>query len=109
MPKKTEYNREICRFAPSVTGPAHPGTILAALLAWLDARSRGAHFILRLEDLDTIRCTPELGHAMIKDLEWLGFDFDEVIWQSTQKEAHEAALDRLAKSDRLYPCSCSRK
>ena len=47
------------RFAPSTTGPAHPGTLLAALLCWLDARSRSARIVLRLEDLDPERCRPE--------------------------------------------------
>ena len=51
--------RDVCRFAPSTTGPAHLGTLAAALLCWLDARSRGARLILRLEDLDPDRCRPE--------------------------------------------------
>ena len=50
---------EVGRFAPSTTGPAHPGTLLAALLCWLDARSRGARLVLRLEDLDPERSRPE--------------------------------------------------
>jgi glutamyl/glutaminyl-tRNA synthetase len=50
---------ERCRFAPTPSGPAHPGTLLAGLLCWLDARSRGAHLLLRLEDVDHTRCTPE--------------------------------------------------
>lgn len=48
----------LSRFAPSVTGEAHPGTLLAALLAWLDARGRGDRFVVRLEDLDHTRDRP---------------------------------------------------
>ncbi len=99
---------EVCRFAPSTTGEAHPGTLLAALLAWLDARSRSARFILRLEDLDPDRCKPEWADAMLRDLEWLGLDWDEHIMQSEESHAHDATLDELAKAGRLYPCTVSR-
>ncbi|MCP3987210.1 MAG: hypothetical protein GY723_22720 [bacterium] len=97
------------RFAPSTTGHAHPGTLLAALLCWLDARSRGARILLRLEDLDPDRCRPEFAASIRDDLEWLGVDWDEVILQSDQRSDHEAALDQLAEAGTLYPCRCSRK
>ncbi len=100
--------REVGRFAPSTTGPAHPGTLLAALLCWLDARSRGARLVLRLEDLDPQRCRPAWERAMRDDLAWLGLEWDEVVRQSDAREAHEQALDRLAADGRLYPCGCSR-
>jgi glutamyl-Q tRNA(Asp) synthetase len=96
------------RFAPSTTGPAHPGTLLSALLCWLDARSRGAAVHLRLEDLDPERCRPEFADAMRRDLAWLGLDWDGVITQSDRRMAHEAALDTLAAQGWLYPCDCSR-
>jgi glutamyl/glutaminyl-tRNA synthetase len=96
------------RFAPSTTGPAHPGTLLSALLCWLDARSRGAAVHLRLEDLDPDRCRPEFALAMRRDLEWFGLDWDGVLTQTDRRAAHEAALDRLAAQGRLYPCDCSR-
>jgi len=101
-------NEERCRFAPTTSGPAHPGTLLAALLCWLDARSRGATLSLRLEDIDSTRCTPESAADMRSALEWLGLDWDEVSLQSANRSAHEAALDRLADRELLYPCSCSR-
>ena len=100
--------RERCRFAPSPTGPAHPGTLLAGLLAWLDARSRGAHLRLRLEDVDPERCTPALAAEMRGALAWLGLDWDAVSVQSERRAAHEAALDALAAAGLLYPCGCSR-
>jgi glutamyl-Q tRNA(Asp) synthetase len=99
---------EVCRFAPSTTGRAHPGTLLAALLCWLDARSRRARLLLRLEDLDPERSRPVLREAMCDDLAWLGLDWDEVVAQHALRAQHDAALDRLAGAGRLYPCSCSR-
>ncbi len=107
-PERLGPERDVCRFAPSTTGEAHPGTLLAALLAWLDARSRGAHFIVRLEDLDPERCKPAWSDAMLRDLEWLGIDWDETVIQSTRAEAHDAALDQIAAAGKLYPCDVSR-
>jgi glutamyl-tRNA synthetase/glutamyl-Q tRNA(Asp) synthetase len=96
------------RFAPSTTGRAHPGTLLAGLLCWLDARSRGGRLILRLEDLDPDRSRAELVAGLCDDLAWLGLDFDEVQRQSAARARHEAALDALAAHGLLYPCACSR-
>ena len=96
------------RFAPSSTGPAHPGTLLAALLCWLDARSRGDRVLLRIEDLDPERCRPEHARNLCVDLAWLGLDWDGVVEQHTLAEQHAAALDQLEKCGRLYPCSISR-
>jgi len=96
------------RFAPSTSGPAHPGTLLAALLCWLDARSRGAALSLRLEDVDSTRCTAEKASEMCAALDWFDLDWDSVSTQSAHRSAHEAALDQLAERGLLYPCSCSR-
>ena len=100
--------RNFGRFAPSTTGPAHPGTLLAALLCWLDARSRGARVALRLEDLDRERSKPALVEAMQRDLAWFGLDWDVVERQSEQRARHEAALERLVATGRVYACDCSR-
>jgi glutamyl/glutaminyl-tRNA synthetase len=99
---------ERCRFAPTTSGPAHPGTLLAGLLCWLDARSRGAHLRLRLEDVDSSRCTPESAEDMRAALRWLGLDWDAESVQSDRQSAHEQALDALAERGLLYPCRCSR-
>jgi glutamyl/glutaminyl-tRNA synthetase len=96
------------RFAPSTTGRAHPGTLLAALLCWLDARSLGGRLLLRLEDLDSERSRVDLALGLQEDLAWLGLDFDEVQRQSEARPRHEAALDALAARGLLYPCACSR-
>jgi len=100
--------RRFGRFAPSTTGPAHPGTLLAALLCWLDARRRGAPVALRLEDLDPERSRPALVDAMRRDLAWLGLDWDAEQRQSDARERHEAVLGRLVGAGRVYACACSR-
>ena len=98
----------IGRFAPSTTGEAHPGTLLSALLVWLDARSRGGRAILRLEDLDVTRVSATWAAEIQDALAWLGLDWDEVVVQSTRATAYADALDALAAAGRLYPCACSR-
>ena len=96
------------RFAPSTTGEPHPGTLLAALLAWLDAKAADGRIILRLEDLDPQRCTPTWASTMIEATAWLGLSWDEVVVQSARHADHGEALDRLAAMGRLYPCECTR-
>ncbi|MBK9073171.1 MAG: hypothetical protein IPL79_19555 [Myxococcales bacterium] len=97
------------RFAPSPTGEPHPGTLLSALLVWLDARHDGAQALLRLEDVDHTRSTPALAQAMIDGLAWLGLTWDAVVLQSKRRGAHDAAIDELARLGVLYACTCSRK
>jgi glutamyl-Q tRNA(Asp) synthetase len=97
-----------CRFAPSPSGPAHPGTLLAALLCWLDARSRGAELLLRLEDVDHTRCTPASARDLCAALAWLGLEWDAAELQSQQRARHLAALRALAAGGSLYACRCSR-
>ncbi len=98
----------ISRFAPSPTGEAHPGTLLSALLVWLDARGRGGSALLRLEDLDRTRVKPAWADQLVEATAWLGLDWDATVVQSGHTAAHERALDRLADAGRLYPCTCSR-
>lgn len=100
--------RVITRFAPSTTGQAHPGTLLSALLVWLDARSRRGTALLRLEDIDRARANGAWSAHMIEALSWLGLDWDDTIVQSNSQARHEAALDQLARKGVLYPCVCSR-
>jgi glutamyl/glutaminyl-tRNA synthetase len=99
----------VCRFAPSTTGRAHPGTLLAALLCWLDARAQRGRVLLRLEDLDPARSRSDFARGLQDDLAWLGLDFDAVQLQSAARAGHEAALDALAAAGLLYPCACSRQ
>lgn len=100
---------DICRFAPTTSGRAHPGTLLAGLLCWLDARASGARLLLRLEDLDPDRCRPEHATGLIEDFAWLGLEWDAVERQSEHAAGHAAALDRLAGAGRLYPSRRSRR
>jgi len=98
----------VSRFAPSTTGEAHPGTLLSALLVWLDVRARGGRALLRLEDLDHTRCRADWSDGIRDALDWMGLDWDEIAAQTSRGAAHEAALDALAAAGRLYPCVCTR-
>jgi glutamyl/glutaminyl-tRNA synthetase len=96
------------RFAPSTTGEAHPGTLLAGLLVWLDARARGDRALLRLEDLDPDRSNATRREGIEADLAWFGLAWDAREVQSDHGARHAAALDALARAGALYPCGCSR-
>jgi glutamyl-tRNA synthetase len=106
------HNRPVSldgRFAPSPTGPLHLGSLRTALAAWLFARSRGARFLLRIEDLDPGRSRREFEVGQISDLEQLGIDWDEPpVRQSERSLLYERALEALSVQDRLYPCFCTR-
>ena len=99
---------EIGRFAPTTSGRAHPGTLLAGLLAWLDLRSRNGRFLLRLEDIDPGAHQTAIRDGLVDDLVWFGLTWDELVLQSSHRASHEAALDKLASSGLLYECCCSR-
>jgi len=96
------------RFAPTTSGRAHPGTLLAGLLAWLDARSGSGRFLVRMEDIDPGARDSASREGLLDDLTWFGLSWDELIWQSSRTAAHEAALDALAQAGVLYECRCSR-
>ena len=97
------------RFAPSPTGPLHLGSLRTALVAWLFARSQGARFLLRIEDLDPERSQQRFERAQIDDLRALGIDWDEQpVRQSERAGRYEDALAALLDAGRLYPCFCTR-
>lgn len=97
------------RFAPSPTGPLHLGNLRTALLAWLFARSAGARFLVRMEDLDRSRVREGIEEAHLADLRGLGLEWDgPVVRQSERMELYEEAIDRLDAKGRLYPCYCTR-
>lgn len=96
----------------------HVGNARTALAAWLSVRSRGGTFVWRVEDLDGPRVVPGMAEAQMKDLAWLGLDWDEgpdvggphaPYLQSERSAFYEAALRRLAEAGRLFPCRLSRK
>ncbi len=98
------------RFAPSPTGPLHFGSLVAAVASWLDARSRGGEWLVRIEDVDTPRTVPGAADEILRALEAFGLDWDgEVAWQSRRTDRYEAALERLRALGLVYHCRCSRK
>lgn len=91
------------RFAPSPTGNVHIGNIRAAIFNWLYARHTGGTFLLRVEDTDLERSTPEAIQTLLSCMEWLGLDYDEpVVYQTTQVNKHLEAAERLLAEGRAY-------
>ena len=87
----------------------HLGNLWSSLLAWLAARSAGGRMVLRLEDLDPDRCTQAWCDQVMRDLEWLGLDWDnEPVYQSRRTPAYEAAFRQLEEKRLVYPCFCTR-
>ena len=98
------------RFAPSPTGYLHVGGARTALFCWLHARRHGGQFILRIEDTDRERSTPEAVEAILDGMTWLGLDWDEgPHFQSDRMPRYREAVDSLLASGRAYRCYCSRE
>ena len=95
----------VTRFAPSPTGFLHIGGARTALFNWLYARGRGGKFLLRIEDTDRARSTPEATAAILQGMDWLGLDHDgEIVSQFNNAPRHaEVALDLLAQG-KAYKC-----
>jgi glutamyl-tRNA synthetase len=96
------------RFAPSPTGPLHLGNLRTALLAWLFARSAGARFLVRVEDLDRSRVRPGVEEAQLADLRAIGLDWDGPVVRQSERPLYEEAIARLDSEGHLYPCYCTR-
>lgn len=91
------------RFAPSPTGKVHIGNIRAAIFNWLYARHVGGEFLLRVEDTDLERSTPEAIQTLLDCMAWLGLDYDgEVMYQTSQREHHLAVAEDLLKRGLAY-------
>ncbi len=100
----------ITRFAPSPTGHLHLGHAFSAMQAFDTARAAGGTCLLRIEDIDTTRCTPDFEMAVIEDLEWLGFDWPQPVRRQSDHFAdYRAALDQLAERGLVYRCFKTRK
>ena len=91
------------RFAPSPTGQVHIGNIRTAIFNWLFARHSGGKFLLRIEDTDLERSTREAIDALFACMDWLGLDHDEeIMYQTSQRVAHEAAAQKLLAENKAY-------
>lgn len=98
------------RFAPSPTGPLHFGSLVAAVGSYLEAKTHGGEWLLRIEDLDPPRVAPGAADAILHALEACGMTWDGAIcYQSTRSEAYHAALHELRRHARVYPCACTRR
>ena len=100
----------VTRFAPSPTGRLHLGHAFAARFAYDKAKENGGKFLLRIEDIDPVRCKPEFIDGILEDLDWLGLKWDEKpVGQSERMDVYAAALRKLKDAGVLYPCVCTRK
>src|SRR6478752_1863687 len=91
------------RFAPSPTGALHIGGARTALYNWLLARGSGGALVLRIEDTDRERSTPENVEQILDALRWLELDWDEgPIFQTQNAERHRAALQQLLDAGHAY-------
>lgn len=95
----------VTRFAPSPTGALHIGGARTALFNWLFARGRGGKFLLRIEDTDKSRSTPENRQAILDGLTWLGLDWDgEPISQAERADRHAEVAHQLLAEGKAYKC-----
>jgi glutamyl-tRNA synthetase len=104
------------RFAPSPTGSMHVGNLHTALFSWLTARSQGGSFLLRIEDTDEVRSTPEALDVIYNGLRWIGLNWDEgpdcggphaPYVQSERLDIYQHHLKRLEEQGRVYKCYCT--
>jgi glutamyl-Q tRNA(Asp) synthetase len=99
----------VFRFAPSPNGHLHLGHAYSALLNQQMARGAEGRLLLRMEDIDRERCTPELEQTMQEDLHWIGFDWEKPVRRQSEHFAvYRAALDRLINMELVYPAFLSR-
>ena len=98
------------RFAPSPTGVLHLGSVRTALFCWLYSRRHGGQFILRIEDTDRERSTPENVDAILEGMTWLGMDADEgPFFQSNRFDRYSEVIQEWLKEGKAYHCYCSKE
>lgn len=98
------------RFAPTPSGPAHLGTLFAALASYLQARSMQGEWHVRIDDIDPPREVPGAADSILATLENFCLDWDgPVVYQSQRRDAYEEALQQLEHQGDSFECSCSRK
>lgn len=102
-------DRPVFRFAPSPNGALHLGHAYSAILNFEMARETGGRLLLRMEDIDTERCSPALERAMLDDLAWLGLSWEEPVRRQSEHFAdYEKALDALEAEGIVYRAYLSR-
>ncbi|HEX4158644.1 MAG TPA: glutamate--tRNA ligase [Rhizomicrobium sp.] len=100
-----EDSTPVLRFAPSPTGYLHIGGARTALFNWLYARHAGGRFLLRIEDTDRERSTPQAVQAILGGLSWLGLNWDgEPLFQFARAERHREVAEELLRKGRAYRC-----
>jgi glutamyl-tRNA synthetase len=100
----------VTRFAPSPTGYLHIGGARTALFSWAYAKKHQGKFILRIEDTDIERSTPEAVEAIMDGMTWLHLDFDEgPIYQTKRMAVYKQYIDQLIKEDKAYLCYSSKE
>jgi glutamyl-tRNA synthetase len=98
------------RFAPSPTGHLHIGGMRSALFNWLFARHNGGVFLVRIEDTDLVRSSPEYVASIMNSIKWMGLTVDEpIVYQLARVKEHQQAADDLMKKGFAYPCFCEPK
>jgi glutamyl-Q tRNA(Asp) synthetase len=98
------------RFAPSPTGRLHKGHAFSACTAFNQAQAAGGRFLLRIEDIDPIRCRPEFEAAILEDLAWLGLEWETPVRrQSEHLMDYERVVDTLRRRGLLYRCFRTRR
>lgn len=97
------------RFAPSPTGPLHFGSLVAAVASYADARLHNGRWLIRIEDVDTTRCSPAAERVILDQLAAYGFASDGAIVRQSERSAlYAAALDTLMAARQVYACACTR-
>ncbi|EGT5186895.1 glutamate--tRNA ligase [Cronobacter sakazakii] len=98
------------RFAPSPTGYLHVGGARTALYSWLFARNQGGEFVLRIEDTDLERSTPEAIEAIMDGMNWLSLEWDEGPYFQTKRfDRYNAVIDEMLAAGTAYKCYCSKE
>lgn len=98
------------RFAPSPTGPLHFGSLVTALGSYLQAKSQGGEWLVRMEDLDPPREMAGAADAILRTLEAYQLHWDgAVLYQSHRQAAYAHALEQLRRAQHTFPCGCTRK
>jgi len=100
----------IGRFAPSPTGPVHFGTLIAAVGSYLQAKKNDGQWLIRMEDVDITRKVKGADIDILNTLEAFGFQWQgEILYQTSQTEYYQQALEDLISQSLVFPCLCSRK